>query len=773
MTAATRITLFLRHVTGLPKLAHRIELLEVGGLVLRFSSMLLVLALVSACDREEAPPSPTPDPTPPPAPVAEPEPEPAPIVHPIEVWEAGEVVRTVERQTAVEDGLVLLELGEDWTPYLFSELDPATGQRLPNAYRPTFLALARGETPPDHHGERASRDKYLELYGIPPTLGVLRERLRSASQLECASTLDLEPLRSFTGFVAYRDNDRARREARGFLALERQVTRWMERQGVASDADLDESGFDAREQAKLREYRAKRADVEAVRAAQLRLDCEGFFEGKGRYERGALDWATHEALAEFERRHRVYGWGFLGRDTLERLRESPAEVEREAVLRVLTERAIHAAGVIEDGSIVGNAGQPRTFVGADGRRHPIPNLEAQLREKLIEVFGLQTAASTLAWLEGLGELIPSRSVEVAFRGPEIPEYYGPEMALSVETDRGDVWYEFPYDDQGRERAQPVQRRPRLTVFTSYRGQRIPLARFVTTIGGWRSEQIDGTVMWKYKQSEVGERVWSRIVAAPVWLPPESTPARELLHRNPQRGRRGEPRYLVNYHETGPSYASAYGLVAAYHTTFAETQDGIRLGHDEGIRTHGSVDYMSIMRRHSHGCHRLHNHIAVRLMSFVLQHRPHRRVGMQPMSFRRDLVHEDETFTMAIDQGGYVFELVEPLRVNVLEGRIRGELSQPIPHGIPKYDDEVGAYVMPDGTWVNVDRRGIITPREMPLDGGLPDGGLPDGGLPDGGAGRGADAGVSANLQARLGGVAPTRGATTPGRAATPPPATAN
>ena len=33
-------------------------------------------------------------------------------------------------------------------------------------------------------------------------------------------------------------------------------------------------------------------------------------------------------------------------------------------------------------------------------------------------------------------------------------------------------------------------------------------------------------MWKYKDSPVGPGVWQQIVAAPVWLPPESTPPRE-------------------------------------------------------------------------------------------------------------------------------------------------------------------------------------------------------------------------------------------------------
>ena len=141
--------------------------------------------------------------------------------------------------------------------------------------------------------------------------------------------------------------------------------------------------------------------------------------------------------------------------------------------------------------------------------------------------------------------------------------------------------------------------------------------------------------------------------------------------------------------------------------------------------------MSIMRRHSHGCHRLHNHIAVRLMSFVLAHRPHRRAGQQRIGFRRELIHEEETYRMEIDEGGYVYELETPLRVEVLEGRIRGDRRTPIEHAMPKFDEDVGAYVMPDGTTVAVDRMGNITPITLDTaDGG--DGG--DGGDdPDAGA----------------------------------------
>jgi hypothetical protein len=178
---------------------------------------------------------------------------------------------------------------------------------------------------------------------------------------------------------------------------------------------------------------------------------------------------------------------------------------------------------------------------------------------------------------------------------------------------------------------------------------------------------------------------------------------------------------VNYHETGPSYASAYGLVAAYHREYWQRPDGtLALGRDEGIRTHGSVDYMSIMRRHSHGCHRLHNHMAVRLMSFVLAHRPHKRLGQESLVWKKLLAYEEEQYMMEIREGGYAFELNEPLRINVAEGRIRGQVKKAIEFPIPKWDELYGAYVTPEGGAVQVRGDHLI---EVPLP--APDGGIPD------------------------------------------------
>lgn len=624
-------------------------------------------------------------------------PEPSVMAMPVPLWKGGKVVHEVDASLASLHGHLVIDLGEGWTPYLFTEGARPDAKEAPNTYRATYLALARGEFPDDYNGERARDDKYLELYGIMPTLTLLRERFRQTAKLDCDEHLELKPVVEFQGLVTYRNNPFARKFADDFAYNRSQVQRMLHEQKVEAPEALDTTKLDARDKDRLKRYLKARPEHDVLVAVQERLKCEGYTKGRGRLISGTLDWATHESLAEFERRHRVYSWGYLGKDTLEFLRMSPMEAERQGVLRVLVERAIHAAGIIEDGSTATlYDGTPRTFKGADGKAHPVRDLIGDVRERVVAAFGLQTPESTLAWLEALGELPPGEHRYVAIEGPALPEYYDGDMVLTLEYDRGDVWYDFPFDDTGKEQPQPMERRPRVTLFTHYLGQKIPIAKYGTTIGGWRSESVDDVVMWKYKESPVGPRVWKQIVSAPVWLPPDGTPIKDLLKKKKKR-KPGEPEYEINRHEVGPSYASAYGLVAAYHRKFAQRADGsIALGQDEGIRTHGSVDYMSIMRRHSHGCHRLHNHIAVRLMSFVLAHRPHQRLGQQPLAWKKEYEYEDETYELEMKQGGYVFELNTPLHIDVLEGRVRGQVKQPLDFVIPKFDPDAGAYLMPDG-----------------------------------------------------------------------------
>ncbi len=173
------------------------------------------------------------------------------------------------------------------------------------------------------------------------------------------------------------------------------------------------------------------------------------------------------------------------------------------------------------------------------------------------------------------------------------------------------------------------------------------------------------------------------MAGPVWVPPKNTPSRDMVKIRPVRGR---SQRIVAHQSFGPGYASAYGLVAAYHVT--------KGGRDNQVRTHGTHNYMSIKSSNgfSHGCHRLFNFRAVRLFSFVLRHRSFIRHGQHRLNMARKYEHRGEEFQMDLPTRGYRYELTPPVPVLVHEGRIRGTLQEPEERYIKKptglYQDDV-------------------------------------------------------------------------------------
>jgi hypothetical protein len=150
---------------------------------------------------------------------------------------------------------------------------------------------------------------------------------------------------------------------------------------------------------------------------------------------------------------------------------------------------------------------------------------------------------------------------------------------------------------------------------------------------------------------------------------------------------GSEFYELNRNLVGPSFASAYGLIAAYHNRAARRPGGtLALGGDDGMRTHGSSDYTSIWRTVSSGCHRLHNHAAMRLFGFVLAHRAHQRIGHRPAHYRLRVRAPDVDDWIAVDRSGYEFDLERPIEVQVLPGRVRGLLKRPLRKRIPAAAD---------------------------------------------------------------------------------------
>jgi hypothetical protein len=98
--------------------------------------------------------------------------------------------------------------------------------------------------------------------------------------------------------------------------------------------------------------------------------------------------------------------------------------------------------------------------------------------------------------------------------------------------------------------------------------------------------------------------------------------------------------------------------------------------ENGIGTHGSAVVTSILNGTSHGCHRLYNHEAIRLGSFLLHHRDHAVKGQQAEHYRRTIHAMNKTYYAKIDTRGFLYELTPPVPVNVLPGNIRSVRKTP-------------------------------------------------------------------------------------------------
>jgi hypothetical protein len=426
---------------------------------------------------------------------------------------------------------------------------------------------------------------------------------------------------------------------------------------------------------------------------QAHLACQGLLEG--RYEHGVFDAKSAQALRAFQRRNAIISDGVLDARTRALLALGSREQVFFTALRALRERVVDALGLIEDGSALGHFGQVL------GRDLDSPDLQATRSYGALEDGAedlvspaTEAAAKELGWtspdaLAAFLRALPedgTRELHVALRLPPAPSYHGPHMQLRAEIDRGDVWYAYPFRADGGLRNLPIERRPTLVLYAKDGERWKPLVRWNTTIGGWQPEQHGPLLGLRYKQSPVGPRLWRALVAAPAWLPPPSTPDKELLVKD------SHGRFRPRLDLLGPGFRSAYGLAMLVH--LKELPPALRPAHppapadedrftddpcclDEGVRTHGSAAYASILHGYSHGCHRLFNHLALRLMGFLLAHRNHERKGNMRVAYDRVLERAGQSVSVHVRSRGYLYALTPPVPVDVLPGRIRGSVKRPI------------------------------------------------------------------------------------------------
>jgi hypothetical protein len=536
----------------------------------------------------------------------------------VQVFAAGSEAGSICSEDAGKEGLVVLDLSDSWAPRVFAP-DPTTHD-APD-YRAKYLELA------------SSGSADLGLYGIAPNLSIAADRLIDEKRRACNAALDVEPLAALDNAVANAPDEKS-----SALSLK------------------------------------KAASKDSLKVVQSELVCAGFL--KKQSVTGMMDIATQIALDAFRRRHMIVGSG-LDADTLHALSLGGDELDYRAVLRVLRERVADAAGLVEDGSALE---QKELVRGRDldlSRFEPDPHGALPNGAPDLVDAATDTAARELGWtspdaarafLASLGK--PGvHGLHVAVALPPAPAYHAASMDLRVEIDRGDVFYDMP--GASARRTAGTNRRPTFVVYAKDGDHEVPLMRWATTIGGWKKERTeDGEIALKYKESDVGDRVWRQIVAAPAWLPPDSTPEGDLL-RESKDGDVALKRDLIE-----PGFTNAYGLVMLIHEQ-AVVQGSKTTWVDRGIRTHGSVDYHSIERGESHGCHRLYNQLALRLSGFLLEHRPTVRRGSMAVGYHHELTWKDQTVNVDIPTRGYLYELDPPVPVRVLEGHIAGDAQKPV------------------------------------------------------------------------------------------------
>ncbi|HVX98086.1 MAG TPA: L,D-transpeptidase [Polyangia bacterium] len=579
--------------------------------------------------------------------------------------------RVVDADLARARGLTLVDLGDDWAPALFDDGVGPNGAPLPNHYRSVFTGLAADRKDGDGQPLDAGAKNYLELYGVPPTLGVIRARFLAdaARAPSCDPTFDTAKLLAVDEITTWGATTEQKELAKHH-AREQRLEAAREKAGAESFEAL--AAADPRYAKDVKAHRRMEAERAAFAEVEKRLACEGTLD-LTKHKAGVYDTLMRNAVLDFQQEHTVFDQADLKRTTLEALARPLLDNDFASLRRVLVERAVSAGRFLEDGS------SKATYPGSDGARHPVPDLVTAATDALMARLGLGEPEDALEFFQR-HPARDFRALRVAVRFPPLPEYHSADMDLSVEIDRGDVWYDFPFDAKGQRLPQPRQNFPTFTLFTKWRGERVPLVKWRTTVGGWRTElAADGQEYLRWKGSDVGKRVWRHIVTTPVWIPPASSPLGGMVKEKKVNGMFVR---VTNYDETGPGFLSAYGLVAAIHeqVIVKKGADGGAIGttyFDNGIRTHGSFDYMSLRGRFSHGCHRLYNNLALRMFTFVLQHRRVHTLGSIALGMRRDFWSKGEVFEMRLPSRGFYYELDPPLPVEVLEGRIMGQREKPL------------------------------------------------------------------------------------------------
>jgi hypothetical protein len=579
----------------------------------------------------------------------------------VQLFENGEDKGPICIADAQARGLTVVDLTDQWTPTLF---DPVEGQAPTFRARYLELAAEKGD---------GGLESLTELYGVVPALSVAHKRLADDQRHACHAAIDPSSILTLDQPLSQGNKDAVAAMIKGRDWLEKELEKERARQKLTDIAALE---ADPKWHDRFIRYKKLDQTHTALLAAQQQLHCEGWLQDKD--VDGTFTWRMGMAVEMFQRRNFLMPTQRLDKETREALQLDSRELDYRLSLRILRERVTAAAGVIEDGT----AGDgPRAVLGRDldppamraARGHkPMPNAAPDLvnaaTEAAAKQLGWTSPNDVRAFLDKIGD----SGMRVAIRLPPVPAYYSAHMDLFAEIDRGDIYYE----DRPPAFKRTLPHRPTLVLYVQDGETKRPLVRWPTTVGGWADQRLpSGRLVQKWKESDVGPRVWKDLTAAPTWIPPKSTPDRDLVKPT-------YPGWDLKSEIMGPGPRAAYGMVLLEHVLPVKLKDGTEQFQDNGIGTHGSSSVTSIVSGNSHGCHRMYNQLAVRLGDFLLHHRNHTIKGEPKVGFRRIVYHNGHAFRAEIESRGFQYELTPPVPVTVLKGNIVSKMKKPPKNSAP-------------------------------------------------------------------------------------------
>jgi hypothetical protein len=635
---------------------------------------------------------------------------------PVAIVEGGHVAGQTTSESARRDGLTVVDLSDDWLPYVFSE-EPGKPQPM----RPYLIDLANGRFRSGSQYSRAREDRFFEAFGIFPSLNLLRRRLADKKRHACHERV--------------KDGVLEELSPRNVIPAEEAEKVPNPNPATAKETPMVTTGRTI----SPRPLTAQ--EKRAVIAMQAHLRCEDLLSGKA--TSGRMDRRTSEGLKTYQHLQMLADNTNIDFETRAALLGDSREQDFRALLRALRARVVDVTGLIEDGSALGvqgqvqgrvidtaeflplspppgaaksnpapatataqpnpppatpqsnpaaaAAGSPAAAADASAKIVPAPDLIAAATQAASQALGWTSPEAVLASTlvappsssrrpahKAAGKGPAPLPTAVAIRLPPPPSYHSPNMELRAEIDRGEVLLARPQlDKEGHKKWKPpVADRPTITLFAHVGDHDVALSRWPTTIGGWKMfEKSDGTMALKYKESVTGDALWTEVLATPTWHPAPGMPTSHLLIKV------GDT-FVPKTEIIGPGYHAAYGLVAMVHKQIMSVNEkGEPDLMDLRIRTHGTPGYRTVKRGESNGCHRLHNYEALRLAAFLVKHHANTRDGLVPEDYVRKLQYKGQEVELLSDSKGYRFKLTPPVPVKVLSGDVKGNAKN-VKHMVP-------------------------------------------------------------------------------------------